>query len=374
MRVLAYGRSLFGIALAFAASSHALTLSRKSSTVPRYPWEEAARHLYTAPRNRYDDTDSELLWASGAQHKCGSPCVAHCVVGQPRHVVTAASGRSAEENLQHYWGSAKQHAFGAFSEDPVVFSVLSISEEAGPECRHGQSAMHLDQLESALEFLNASRVLLVNDTCKTASCFRSKSRIGDCRNNETQETIVQAPKRRKNRRSMYSGDMCHDSGDIYYSCDIQVGRVKQCMDLVEEYETEHHMKFDWVMRHRPDFVWSGPAVSVSSLDSEKVHMFPWHHNRCYGAFDWFYAMPRKHAATIARFKDEITCEHAVQVPSWDALHKKPAQCVSSRLGCEGYLASWMHSQNVSFAELPEIHGGVEQRRGLREIKLSERGV
>mmetsp|Transcript_50526 Transcript_50526/g.130174 ORF Transcript_50526/g.130174 Transcript_50526/m.130174 type:complete len:91 (-) Transcript_50526:249-521(-) len=84
-------------------------------------------------------------------------------------------------------------------------------------------------------------------------------------------------------------------------------------------------------------------------------MTPWDRRACYGGFDWWYAMPRRSADVIARFRDEISCTDLDQeeILGGDPYYSKPTECFRA-LGCEGWLAAWMWRQKLPFDHLHEF--------------------
>lgn len=292
---------------------------------------EAAKGKFVELSARRGSEVNETLWAkprpAGAPaHKCGSPCVAHCIAGQPRDMIT----------VKGLWKSIKHRLFEKFSESPIVFAVLAMGETKGKDggvegvegfVRGPQEAVENEKLLPGLEYMGVDRALLLREACTDGDCLQKGLRI------KCKAADLGVSKMFDQKTGIYSN-----------LCEIQASRFRDGMELVRQYETEHQMKFDWVTRPRPDVYFSRPVAPASSLDIKAVHVSPW--AACgFGGMDWFFAMPRAHADTLSRFTSEVECSQYKTNPN---VSKTCDACP----GCECWFAAYMYSKSVPFQALP----------------------
>lgn len=298
-------------------------------TLETFPWRESIRKLHQlTPRSGV----SETIWSNGKdQTKCGNPCVAHCLAGQPRDF-TAPGLRKA----------LKHRLFDKFSSDPVIFGVFVTSgyhnsgnAQQADGVKDGLSGYartptidmaneSMASLVSALDDIGVSRALFLNETCQDPSCMENPA--------------LQCNAADLHLKAQYD----QRDGKVHHICDVQFRRFQTCMNLVREYELEHGMTFDWVARSRPDVYWTKPGPHVSELETH-VYVTPW--NIAYGAMDWFFALPREYADVFARFPEEASCSQLQQ--------PKILEDCAPALGCECWMASWLYKNNVKFERLPK---------------------
>lgn len=289
-----------------------------------FPWSEAMNKLHHMPPKA---EVREAIWSNGGHHECGSPCVAHCIAGQPREFISTPGLRKA----------LKHRVFQKFSAKPVVFAVFVTSAyhnaQQASEIRDGLDGYARTQVEeirndslatlvAGMEEVGVQRALLLNESCHDPSCMENPQLQCDAQDLGLRQGF-------DNR-----------DGRLHHICDVQFKRFQSCMTLVEEYEQEHRMKFDWVTRNRPDVYWLKPIVSASQLE-HRTYVTPW--NVAYGAIDWFFALPRGDADIFAKFADEASCSqlhHPHILPN----------CKMS-LGCECWMASWLYQNEVQFEQL-----------------------
>lgn len=311
----------------FIRKSRRTPLPRKPQS---FPWSKAVKKLHQMPPS---SEVTETIWSSGTEHKCGSPCVAHCIAGQPRDFVNVPGLRKA----------LKHRVFEKFSPEPVVFAVFATSayhhtpageQEGDARITHdgleGYARTMVDEMRNdsladlvtGMEEVGVQRALLLNESCHSPSCMENPRLQCDAKDLD-----------------LASGFDERD-GRLHHICDIQFKRFQTCMMLVRDYEREHEMKFDWVTRNRPDVYWVKPIGPASQLDHH-VYVTPW--NVAYGAIDWFFAMPRGDADVFSQFAKEASCSQ---------LHhpKILPECAKS-LGCECWMASWLYQKNVNFTQL-----------------------
>lgn len=304
--------------------------SRELAKRRAFPWADAVKKLHQMPSS---SEVTETIWSSGTEHKCGSPCVAHCIAGQPRDFSNVPGLRKA----------LKHRVFERFSPDPLVFAVFATSayHHAPDGAPKGDERITHDGVEGftrtiieemrndslaalveGMEEIGVQRALLLNESCHDPSCMENPSLQCDA-----------------NDLGLSSGFDERD-GKLHHICDIQFKRFQTCMTLVRDYEQEHGMKFDWVTRNRPDVYWVKPIIPASELQNH-VYVTPW--NVAYGAIDWFFAMPRGDADVFSQFTEGATCSQLH--------HPKILPACATSLGCECWMASWLYQNNVNFAQL-----------------------
>lgn len=301
-------------------------------TAETYPWPEATRKLFQmTPRSEVTET----IWSSGEHHNCGSPCVAHCLAGQPREFITTPGLRKA----------LKHRVFERFSPQGVVFAVFPTSAYHNTERGEGPHASDagtartqvpefdndmLAALVTGMEEVGVSRALLLNETCHDPSCMENSQL--QCKASDLN----------------LDSDFGKEDGKMHHICDVQFKRFQTCMTLVREYEEEHSMKFDWVTRNRPDVYWVQPITHVSELE-QRVYVSP-ANGPAYGGMDWFFAIPRKDADLFALFPDQATCAqlHHPQILPQCALGWRMEP---NSIGCECWMASWLYKNNMNFTHL-----------------------
>lgn len=295
-------------------------------------WQGATGKFVQISPRRGNEVN-ETLWAKPKAagipaHKCGKPCAAHVIAGQPRDML----------NVKGLWKSIKHRLFEKFSDSPVVFAVLALGEsknkhnaglDEGTEgyVRTQQEEVADQAVLPALEYMGVDRALLLREACTTGDCLQKGLRI-------------------KCKASDLGVQKLYDQKTGIYSnlCEIQASRFRDGMELVRNYESEHQMKFDWVTRPRPDVYFTRPVISALRLDNKVAHVSPW--AACgFGGMDWFFALPREHADTLARFTSGVECSQYKNNPD------VPPTC-NSCPGCECWFAAWMYANNVSFQRLP----------------------
>jgi len=296
-----------------------------SGSASSYDWEKAVSKLYKVPQRRRGL--DEVLRASGLSRPCGSPCIAHCIAGQPR----------ALAHSRGLWKAMRHRLFEKLSESPIIFAVIVASAMLGGGheghanfVRTSTGSEPDAKLLPALEYLQVDRALILREACTTGRCLAKHAGF-TC--NATKLGV----------RKQYD----KKSGLLSQFCDVQVRRFQTCMHLVREYENDHNLSFDWVTRQRPDVYWTKPTGLASELSADHVYLHSW--ATCgYGGGDWFYMAPRQIADVIARFPDEMTCDHLLH----DHILPKPCQ---DCLGCECFLFAWLFSQDVGIARMPRSH-------------------
>jgi len=291
-------------------------------------WEAAVGKFFQIPARREGVQETLFAKAGAPPHKCGSPCVAHCISGQPREMT----------HMKGLWKSIKHRLFEQFSEEPIVFALLALgatttslsdtaAEGTAGYVRTPTMAVKDEDMRASLEYLGVDRAVLVREACTTGECLAKGLKL-KCKASELGITALVDKK-----TGIYSN-----------MCELQVSRFRDALELVREYEAEHNMKFDWVTRPRPDVYFTRPVTPAFSLDQNSVHVSPW--AQCgYGGMDWFYALPRKHAQTVADFSQGASCSDYKGKPEIQA------NC-NNCPGCECWMAAWMIAKNVSFTKLP----------------------
>jgi len=280
--------------------------------------------IYAKPLS--DDDPSEPGDPSeAAAQKCGTPCVAHCMAGQPRDFI----------QINGLWKSIKHRLIDQFSESPVVFALLTMgalqdtATKEGQEghVREGQAAVSNEAVLPGLKYVGVDRALLLREVCQTGACLQEGLRLKcDAKDLGIKELVDEA------------------TGTYSNMCEIQVSRFRDALELVQDYEAEHGMKFDWVTRPRPDVYFTRPIIPARFLDANAVQVSPW--AACgFGGMDWFYAVPRKHAETIGDFASSVSCEDYKSSP---AIKGNCSSCP----GCECWMAAWMFAKNIPFERLP----------------------
>lgn len=89
--------------------------------------------------------------------KCGEPCVAHCIAGQPREMIS----------VKGLWKSIKHRLFEQMSESPHIFAALALGavrQSLGQEgamgyVREAQSEVPNEDLLPSLDYLGVKRAL-----------------------------------------------------------------------------------------------------------------------------------------------------------------------------------------------------------------------
>jgi len=319
-----------------APTRQALKLGQLSA-VPSTPnrkltpadWEAAAgKFVRISPRREgvQETLFAKSVAAGAAPQKCGSPCVAHCIAGQPRDMI----------GVKGLWKSIKHRLFEQFSDSPVVFALLAMAAQqntvGGVEgtqgyVRQAQDAVDDHALRPSFDYLGVDRALLLHEACTTGECLQNGLRL------------------KCNAKDLGMTELFDTKTGIYSNmCEIQMSRFRDSLELVRDYEAEHQMKFDWVTRPRPDVYFTRPVPRALMLSLDSVHVSPW--AACgYGGMDWFYAVPRKLAETVADFASDVSCSDYKSSPK---IGKNCAKCP----GCECWLAAWMFAKNVTFQKLP----------------------
>jgi hypothetical protein len=289
-------------------------------------WKAAAEGRFLEIQSTKEGVHHTIFAArsSDDSHKCGEPCVAHCVAGQPRDMIH-------EKGL---WKSIKHRLFEQMSESPQIFATLALgaveashgSEGTEGYVRTPQAEVQNEDVLPSFDYLGVTRALLIRETCTTGSCLQKDLRL-KCK-----------------AADMNITEMYDKSTGMYKNlCEVQMSRFADCMHLVRGYEKETKTKFDWVTRPRPDVYWTRPAPLITSLDRDKAYFTPW--AACgYGGMDWFFALPRRHADSVAQFSSGIQCSHF--------RHKSIQSVCLTCPGCECWMAAWMFASNVSFTRLP----------------------
>jgi len=291
-----------------------------------------AAGIFVQIQSRREGVEETLYAKPGVHvHKCGRPCVAHCIAGQPREMI----------HFKGLWKSMKHRLFEQFSESPVVFALLAMGAVSPPVSDSGapvvegtagfvrtpQGEVSNEDMLPSLTYLGVDRALLLREACTTGECLAKGLKL-NCR---ASELGIKALVDKKT--GMYSN-----------LCELQVSRFRDALELVRDYEEEHKMRFDWVTRPRPDVFFTRPVTPASTLDPNSAHVSPW--AQCgYGGMDWFYALPRKHADTVALFSNGVPCSDYKSRP-------EIAATCDSCPGCECWLAAWMFAKNVPFVKLP----------------------
>jgi len=291
-----------------------------------YPWDEAKGILKQLPERR--PGLKETIYARKTQRKkaCGSPCVAHCLAGQPRSL----------PEVPGMYKALKHRLFDTLSDDSVVFGLFPISGMGGgggggdgTKAWVRQSVGELDpnSMLAPMEYMQMDRALLFSEPCEDGSCLQKTAGI-TCDANDLGLT------------AQYD----KASGQLSVFCDVQIRRFQSCMHLVREYEQDHGVEFDFVTRPRPDVYIAEVSGQASRLSPKYVYTKIY--AACgYGGMDWQYIAPRFAADVISRFPDEMTC---------GAMKRKgilPKPCQDC-LGCECMLAAWLLHNKVEFSHLP----------------------
>lgn len=269
---------------------------------------------------------------SAGSPACGQPCVAHCIAGQPRELVPMPGLQKA----------IRYRLLERFSAKPVNFAVFAASSASGtPSVEEGApgfvrtavDAVSDEQLRPVLEFLNVDRALIMREDpgCEGGNC-REKNAL------ECQAQDLNITNQFDKSTGRYSGRPCV----------IQMMRLSTCLGMIQNYEGDHDMRFDWVTRVRPDVYFTRPIVPVSQLATDAVHFTPW--ASCgFGGMDWFYAMPRSMVDKVAGFGQGVSCG----VYSDPSKHKEDLrQACTECLGCECWLAAWLFAEGLNFQRLP----------------------
>jgi hypothetical protein len=309
-----------------AKEFHSATPAMPSRRLSARDWTAAAGKFTQIGARREGVTETIWATSNSTAKKCGSPCVAHCIAGQPRDMI----------HVKGLWKSIKYRLFEQFSHNPVIFALLAMgaekmesAREEGGEgyVRQQQESVDDEDVRPSLEFLGVDRALLLREACTTGSCLQEGLRL------KCDAKKLGNPNPFDEKTGKYTN-----------MCEIQVSRFRDALELVRDYEDEHKMKFDWVTRPRPDVYFTRPVAPVTMLDTNSVHVSPW--AACgFGGMDWFYAMPRKFADTYAEFSTGVSCDDYFT----DA--NIATQC-NKCLGCECWQAAWMMKKNLTFTKLP----------------------
>lgn len=291
-----------------------------------YDWRRAVGTFQrVAPRKAGLD---EVIWARPTPRKkpCGTPCVAHCIAGQPRDFT----------DVRGIWKGIR-HRLRGLSPDPVIFAAIAASAmrearaggatgegEAAERVRTDTRAVGDEAFRPALEYIQVDRALLYREECETGACLAEGAGLSCGGARELGLTA------HFNERT----------NEFHSFPDVQLRRFQTCMHLVREYERDHGITFDFVSRQRPDGYWAkAPWPRARDLRPAVPTLYLSQWAACYGGADWFYLAPRRVADIVARFADEMSCERLK--------HPKIMPYCSGCLGNECWLAAWMVANGVA---------------------------
>ena len=85
------------------------------------------------------------------------------------------------------------------------------------------------------------------------------------------------------------------------------------MTMVEEYERENQMLFDWVWKIRLDLFFNYPVPHVTLLDPARVYTANPRRQHGWSLVDLFFAVPRKYFHVVFGSVDLVQCEYAEEV-------------------------------------------------------------
>jgi len=300
-------------------------LGQRENMVATYDWNKANRRFFRTPPSRLGV--EETLWSNGERDRpCGSPCVAHCIAGQPRDFVRVPGLRK----------SIRHRLIDRFSESPVTFGVLVASAFHGTlSHKEGEAnfvrtdvneVSNEDLLLGVME-VGIDRALIIRENCTSPECMTQSGLALTC---DAKKLGLTA-----------QFDEAH--GMVSNFCRVQLSRLSSCMNLVRQYEGDHQIGFAWVTRVRPDVYWTRPSPAAHQLNPDIAYVTPW--ASCgYGGMDWFYALPRSSADKVAKFTKESSCD--------TVSHESTLKTCRSCLGCECFLAGFLRQQGVQFSRLP----------------------
>jgi len=216
--------------------------------------------------------------------------VAYCLVGHPRHFNDP--NRSIASRF-------RRNLIGSFAPDGdnFVFALPVISgmqSDVVAGCKQHNYRKYMRGVEGvdlngALEDLRAVRVKYIKDECERSACT---PRPMNC----SHTSPGTAPTRWNLNQFTF-----------------QMSRWKDCVTMVEQYERENQMLFDWVWKIRLDLFFNYPVPHVSLLDSSRVYTANPRQKHGWALVDLFFAVPRKFLNVVFGSVDLVQCEYAEMV-------------------------------------------------------------
>ena len=135
----------------------------------------------------------------------------------------------------------------------------------------------------------------------------------------------------------------------------QYWKIKMCNDLMMDYQIEKNIKYDWVIRCRPDLMITRKIDDLNKLDKNKIHIPRYLevnkeiNERIYPLGDWKYStdcLPDRFAIASPELM-------SIYAKRWDELHD-----TVKRIGflfAENCMCQYLKYNNVSINILKEMY-------------------
>lgn len=264
----------------------------------------------------------------------GEPLVAHCIVGSLRSFLHPALHTSIRQRLLHA-ASSNYRAFMVVSHNCTHGSAV------GTEAERRRSVYELHPSECSGHRLASLPHVLASMP------IQSFSNVSDS------EVTVPDPRCEK-----HEAHGKYEAYEKYESFYYQFSKLRTCYRQVEQYEREHDVCFDWIVRSRPDDAWRAPVPHVSSLPVDVITV-PQHWPGMMGlrfmVEDHFFMVPRQLARVVF-----------AAVEGWSAcpaLHTIVQRCPFPRPGwqiqtgvmqSECILGNYLNAHNVTWRHDPRL--------------------
>jgi hypothetical protein len=165
------------------------------------------------------------------QRKKQQPRFAHCIAGSARTLWSP----KAHETIQHNFIEALGGYYNTF-----MYIYSEDTKAVYAKFNDGSPPVSVGILRSAIDVLQPTKLVIAPE--KPMDTYSSV--VAGC--------------------SVYNGQKSNILG--------QVDTLRDVFSLVEEYEAEHHMRFDWVTRIRPDLIVLQPVTPWCFLDTQYYYV------------------------------------------------------------------------------------------------------
>lgn len=145
--------------------------------------------------------------------------------------------------------------------------------------------------------------------------------------------------------------------DCLFQCAHMFDKVRRCLELVESHEKETGLRYDWIIRSRPDLKWSSETVlpSLNTLSQLTVYVPELQHEgRDQACKDMVQIVPRALAPLFHGVMDRCLLRRHLTHEIWN---------------CDTWIQRFCDANNIPIVALKSL-GGYEGR-GLWAVDVSE---
>lgn len=181
--------------------------------------------------------------------------------------------------------------------------------------------------------------------------------------------------------SIYNDSMLDLNANMHLACpqDLQHActayppallRASQCMALVQSHELKNSIRYDWIVKTRPDIAFGDPVAPITRLQQDRVYINEHIPGTSTPAFT---TIRELYSQNAAKFLNKPFADHIAMVPrkladTFFSSHLAAGECLNrvqkSRLvNAETIMGMWLIKHAIRYETLPWFWILVRDRRG-----------